>query len=333
MLIATIDGGTTNTRTRIWKDNLIISEAEVAVGVRNTAIDGNNHKLIEAVHNTLYEAAAGSDSNVENIELVLAAGMLTSNVGIREIPHISAPAGMAELASSMVSCIIPEITDRPIWFVPGIKNIADKDNTENNITNMDIMRGEESEAAGLLEYFTPVGSSVLVLPGSHNKYISLDDKQNVLGCMTTMAGEVLHSLTFDTILADSVDRAFARSFDEKAFLRGVDYGKRLGIGHAAFMARILRLFHHDTAEQVRNYLLGLMLIDDWQSLQESEFFHNMRKAVFIVTGNPIMQKAYECLLHSKGVEVKLVSEEMQRGLSGFGAISLAKRRGLLTDRR
>ena len=73
MLIATIDGGTTNTRTRIWKDNLIISEAEVAVGVRNTAIDGNNHKLIEAVHNTLYEAAAGSAGAVPPSQLGQAA--------------------------------------------------------------------------------------------------------------------------------------------------------------------------------------------------------------------------------------------------------------------
>ncbi|WP_242847414.1 hypothetical protein [Dorea sp. D27] len=39
----TIDGGTTNTRCILWDDRrLRVDEARREIGVRNTAIDGNN---------------------------------------------------------------------------------------------------------------------------------------------------------------------------------------------------------------------------------------------------------------------------------------------------
>ena len=50
----TIDGGTTNTRCILWDDRrLRIDEAKREVGVRNTAIDGSNQKLKQAVKECL----------------------------------------------------------------------------------------------------------------------------------------------------------------------------------------------------------------------------------------------------------------------------------------
>lgn len=46
----TIDGGTTNTRCILWNSSRQrIDEQKREVGVRNTAIDGNNSKLKNAV--------------------------------------------------------------------------------------------------------------------------------------------------------------------------------------------------------------------------------------------------------------------------------------------
>ena len=51
--IITIDGGTTNTRCILWgSGQRRIDEERRAVGVRNTSIDGNNHKLKQAVRNS-----------------------------------------------------------------------------------------------------------------------------------------------------------------------------------------------------------------------------------------------------------------------------------------
>lgn len=43
--VITIDGGTTNTRCILWDNtNKKMAEERRGVGVRNTAIDGNNQK-------------------------------------------------------------------------------------------------------------------------------------------------------------------------------------------------------------------------------------------------------------------------------------------------
>lgn len=333
MYIATIDGGTTNTRTLIWENDKLIGEAGVNVGVRNTAIDGNNDKLIAAVHDTLAESVKKAQIREDEISLILAAGMLTSNVGIVEIPHISAPVTLENLAQSMVSINIPKISSIPIWFIPGIKNISDQNICEKNITSMDIMRGEEAEAAGLIDLFSAKGNLVLILPGSHNKYIALNNRNTlweILGCMTTLTGELLNSLTFDTILADSTGREFASEFDEEAFLRGVTYRKDSGFGHAAFMARILNLFNNYTFNQVQNYLLGILLEDDLQALKKNPLFTALLDdPTFIITGKTIMQQAYRCLLKKEGWDNVIVSGDKNHALSGVGVISLAKKRGLI----
>ncbi len=329
MFIATIDGGTSNTRSYIWKDGQIAGEARAAVGVRNTAIDGNKTRLLGAVRQTLNEAAQQAGISLADVSLVLAAGMLTSNVGLCEIEHVTAPVTLDELAQAMVCQTIADVCPQAIWFVPGLRNLDPDACTAATIAHMDIMRGEETEAAGLLAYAAPQGPAVLVLPGSHNKYIMLDGQERLLGCLTTLGGEVLHSLTYDTILADTLQRSYAASFDEAAFLRGLADHEQLGLLHGAFMTRILGMFDQGTTLELQNYLQGLLLADDLYSLKRSSLFAGLDDAVFVVAGRPVLQAAYACMFAKQGWRTVLVTAEQQRGLSGYGAIMLAKRRGLI----
>ena len=329
MYIATIDSGTTNTRTRIWLKGAVVGEACAEIGVRNTAIDGNNSKLTMAIANTLQKAIVCAGIMEKDLRLVLATGMLTSNVGLWEIPHIVAPTGINKLAAAMVSRKIPEICSQEIWFVPGVKNFANEDLIDENINLMDIMRGEEVEVYGAFERVHIQGPAVLVLPGSHNKYIAVDENNCIVGCMTTVAGELIHSLTFDTIIADAVQRSFAKNFCEEAFLKGVDCYHELGLGRAVFMARILNQFQNYQAEAVQNYLLGLILSDDIRALENNPLFKKYESAPVIVAGKPVIQAAYQALLTRMGRNIILLNHDEQSGLSGIGAIAVAKVRGLI----
>ena len=107
MKIATIDGGTTNTRVYLWKDDRIIGEAKRPVGVRNTAMDGSNTALLQAIRDALLEAAESADVSLQDLDGVVAAGMLTSNLRIAEIPHIAAPVKLDALAKEPRKPYIP----------------------------------------------------------------------------------------------------------------------------------------------------------------------------------------------------------------------------------
>ncbi len=93
MHILTIDTGTTNTRVTVWRDQQALCQAARQVGVRDTAISGSPVALQNGVRQTI--AAALDDARLEmaQIDLVLGSGMITSNVGLHEVPHVLAPAG------------------------------------------------------------------------------------------------------------------------------------------------------------------------------------------------------------------------------------------------
>lgn len=47
---------------------------------------------------------------------------------------------------------------------------------------------------------------LFILPGSHNKFVSVDREGKITGCLTSISGELLASITNDTIIAKSVNR-------------------------------------------------------------------------------------------------------------------------------
>lgn len=329
MYVATIDGGTTNTRVCIWRGQCILGEASEAVGVRDAVIDGTKSGLVRAVRQALCTAAFRAGIPVSEISLILVAGMLTSSSGLKEISHAAAPIGLDELANAMVCASIPEVASQPIWFVPGVKNMEDNEVTVENAAMMDMMRGEEAETVGLVSYVNPRGRAIFVLPGSHHKYVLVDERRRIQKCITTLAGETLRALTFDTILADTVRCSFAAEFDEEAFFQGVEDGMEHGFLHAAFMTRIRGMFCRYTPLQAQNYLLGVVLADDMQSLVSAGDWPTWQDALFVVTGKPVMKTAYVRLLKRRGHAVVATTDTQQRGLSGYGAMELARRRGLL----
>ncbi|MCD7908186.1 MAG: 2-dehydro-3-deoxygalactonokinase, partial [Clostridium sp.] len=137
--IITVDGGTTNTRCILWDENRKrVAEEKRPVGVRNTAIDGNNRKLKQAVKECLDALVEKNGLSYGHIRRIIASGMITSDVGIVVVPHLTAPAGLAELAAATVPIELPEICPIPIYFIPGIKN-ADGPFSFDNIEAMDIM--------------------------------------------------------------------------------------------------------------------------------------------------------------------------------------------------
>ena len=332
MVIVTMDGGTTNTRVLFWKDGRLLGKAAAPVWVRVTAMEGSDRRLKETIRRLLDEGADATGVSGKEIGLIIASGMLTSNLGLMEIPHETAPLRPEELASRMVERRLPELAgDTPFWFVPGVKNMADQDLREENCLSMDMMRGEETEAAALLAHYRPQGATVLVLPGSHNKYIAVTEDGRIAGCLTSLTGELLQNLTENSILAGSVARGFAERFLPEPFLRGVRWGAATGLGHGAFLCRIHEQFFHDKPLEAQNYLLGLLLGDDWKTLVNHPLFGNLDQATFLVAGRPVMQQAYQCLFAQQHWHTELVREELQQTLAGRGALELAFLRGLIQE--
>src|SRR5262249_35219684 len=137
-----LDGGTTNTRARLMKGGRVLATARRAVGVRDTVLGdpqasppaevvaaagpappGRVGQAVRAVVEEVGRdlgAGTGPVAAAGRVEFLIAAGMLSAEVGLLAVPHVLAPAGLDDLSRAVVAVTIPEIADLPIYVVPGI---------------------------------------------------------------------------------------------------------------------------------------------------------------------------------------------------------------------
>ena len=331
--IITIDAGTTNTRAVLFdRDRKIRGVQKREVGVRNTAIDGNNEKLKSAVKDCLTELLSGEGIGYDDVRMILASGMITSNVGLVEIPHLVAPAGIADFAAGVKPVLLPDVCPLPIHFIPGVKNLG-CEITRENYERMDIMRGEEVESIAMVDALPKGKPIMLVLPGSHTKFVALDDQGRITGCLTSITGELLSVITNNTIIADAVGHQYAteETYDRELLITGYENAKKTGLGRACFSCRILNQFAVPEKEKLASYILGAVLESDIEALKHSDAVRATGETMMIVAGkNPLRQAICDLLSYDGSFgEVINYEPESDMPLSSLGAFLVAEKGGLL----
>jgi 2-dehydro-3-deoxygalactonokinase len=197
-------------------------------------------------------AAAGDWLQADAGLPVVAAGMVGSRQGWREVPYVPCPAGLAELAGALATVAGPD--GRTVWLVPGLVQAA--------AGFPDVMRGEETQILGALPTTRDDAPRCFVLPGTHSKWAWCAHGR-VERFATYMTGEVYDVLTRHSILGrlmpgdDGDDaQAFARGLAQARASAEAPPGRLL---HDLFSARTLGLMAEIPAGGLRSYLSGLLI--------------------------------------------------------------------------
>ena len=255
----TIDGGTTTTRISLVCDKQIKQTVKLSVGARKSMDGGADYKgeIKSAIEKVL------SDNNIKNedIKRILASGMITSEFGLCNLPHISVPAGIQELHENMHETVISEISDIPFVFIRGVKSVSD------NLSETDMMRGEETELCGLMTEGD--GECMYILPGSHSKLIFTDKKGRISKFSTMLTGEMIFALSQSTILKDAVDLSISETDDEYLFM-GDSYCRTHGINEALFKVRILKNLFGASPVQCYSFFLGVVLSQELDAVRKCD---------------------------------------------------------------
>lgn len=242
-----IDGGTTNTRVALMSGREICALRKLSVGAG--AQDKEKYRtLISEAINELSE---------DGVECIIAAGMITSELGLYNLPHIEVPVGINELSSNMKCVSLPKIFSLPFYFVPGVKTVG-------TLESSDMMRGEECEVFGLHNSF---GDALYVLPGSHSKLIKVEDGK-IKEFSTALTGEMIAALSGGTILRDAVDLTVG--YDREFLLKGYRYATEKGINEALFKVRILKNLFTETKERIYSFFLGAVLAGEVDTILRTD---------------------------------------------------------------
>ena len=333
MNIITIDAGTTNTRTLLWQNGRVTAQAAQEIGVRNTAIDGHNGALKQALRDSIAAVLAQASLTQNDLKLVVASGMITSPMGVQEVPHLPAPAGLAQLAKGMQSVSLPDVLDLPLWLIPGVRNQHGAIGLH-NVEAMDMMRGEETEVVALLDRLQLQGAATLIMPGSHTKLVSVDEQRRILGCATTIAGELLQAISQHTLIRQSVDGEFAESLVPKMLLAGAAAAQKTGLARACFSVRTLGQFGAVERNERANFLMGAVLSGDLLALRNSSAVQMRPDTTLVITGKAMLRQALALLIEEHGFfygKRIVVDDGQQANMAGHGALLIAAARGLISQ--
>ena len=326
--IIAIDGGTTNTRASLWEDpGVCLDIVKSEIGVRITGIEGSNASLKAAVKGLLEQLLKNNALTYDQVEGIYACGMITSKEGLAELPHLIAPAGRQEFVAGLARVEIPDVCPLPIHFVRGLKNRDGAGLTLEELEKMDVMRGEETETLALLDLFGNENGTLFALPGSHTKFVSVDADGKMIGCLSSLAGELLSAVTLNTILAGAVNKSFAdANYNREMLLAGYRTARETSLARAAFSTRMLQMFIPSNEQDRASFLLGAVLESDVAAVKNSKALSVTRDMKMVIAGKEPLASALKLLFEEDGYfeKVEIYYPTAEKPMSGYGLYQVAK---------
>jgi len=303
-----VDMGTTNTRVWLMRGDEVLARACKPVGVRDSVHDGSPAR-IRGVLKELISTVQGQTNDVSNSNLpfcVAAAGMISSSLGLADLPHLPTPAGPRELSVATRRFEFPDICPLPFLLVPGVR--SGPANTDfQSLGKVDVMRGEETLCAGLHASGLVAVPGVVLTLGSHWKAIQLDAEGRIDSSITSLSGELIHAVQTKTILASSVGRDWPARPALDWMDAGMQEQRRSGLSRTLFCVRLMELGDEGTAKERFSYLLGAFIASDLDALVERGVLAGDTQVA--VSGHEVIAEAWACALARMSISATVLTEE------------------------
>jgi 2-dehydro-3-deoxygalactonokinase len=306
--IVCVDMGTTNTRVWLVSGNEVIAAAQAQIGVRDTARGLSQPQLRSALKDLISRV---NQPGVK-VSYVAAAGMITSSLGLVEVPHVEAPAGLQDLTRAVERHDFADVSDLPFFLVPGVRTGPLRSDL-NAIGATDIMRGEETLCMGLIEMGLLKGPGTLLNLGSHWKAIKIDERHRLASSVTSLAGELIHAAQTQTILASAVPHERLSATDKAWVEAGMEEQRRSGLGRALFCVRLLEQKGLGASDQRLSFLAGAFVAADLDAMVARGVLGDASPV--IITGGGALGEVWQHGFSQASIDCLVLPEgNAQRGL-------------------
>ncbi|KEO51658.1 2-dehydro-3-deoxygalactonokinase [Thioclava indica] len=266
------DWGTTHLRLWVMHGDKVLSKRSCDQGMG---------RLEPAQFGPVLEAEiAQFDTDLSGLP-VIACGMVGSRQGWAEAPYRATP---TDPRAQLI--LVPDHAARPVYIACGLRQDDPPD----------VMRGEETQIAGLLAQ-SPDFDGVVCLPGTHTKWVRLRAGriERFQSCMTGELFELLsqHSVLRHTLDADgsdlsAFDAACAEALADPASAYGGLFALRAG-------ALLNNLDPVSAAARLSGLLIG------WELAATRELWSGQSAALI---GNPKLAALYARALGVNGVKTQ-----------------------------
>jgi len=240
----------------------------------------------------------------------IACGMVGSAHGWREAPYLDCPRALDALHEGLVR--VATSRGNTVHLVPGLMQRGPAP---------DVMRGEETQLAGLLQAAPELAAHArVVMPGTHSKWVDLVDGR-VQRFATRMTGELFALLRDHSVLARLM--APGAATDDAAFDHGVataQAGEGADLARWLFGVRARGLFGELAPEASAEFLSGLLIGAEIASALRED-----AGAPLALVGEPALTQRYARALHAFGRAARSFPQPLAAG----GLWQVARAAGLL----
>lgn len=189
-----------------------------------------------------------------NDSCVLMCGMIGARGGWREVPYVECPGDANALAAGAVTLCMDDgiagLEGRELRIVPGMIDRASP-------AMADVMRGEETQIAGLLATLAD-GDHTVCLPGTHSKWVCVRGGA-IHSIHTAMTGESYALFRHHSVLGRLMP-SDEPEFDAPAFDQGLRRSEDPdGLLHQLFGIRTGGLLGSISANAAPSFLSGLLI--------------------------------------------------------------------------
>lgn len=340
MTVAVIDCGTTNSRVYITDEAAtVLGKASRQIGVRDAAIQGTRDALRLGLRETFDEALRNASIREVDLRCILSSGMITSEIGLIEIPHLWAPCGIDELAHSMLrvqdAAVFPAAV--PLYFVRGIKNAFDPDTAGiSDAWTLDFMRGEEVQLVGLLSTGRVQPPATVVILSSHTKYVPIDESARIVGSVTTLSGQLYAAIVKETSIGKSIRPDDGGGEEDYFDPQVVDVASgdlaRVGLLRCLLFPRFLDTLLKTKWYERRLFTESLIAAEDMRPLAQVAQMSPRSLARFVLVGSSRRCRIYDHLIKRRlGATVSIATVSRDAEIDQLcirGILHLAKRAGI-----
>ncbi len=281
-----VDWGTSNLRAWAMRGDAAVAEATSDKGMGSLDKSDFESALIALIDPWLGTAKTP----------VFACGMVGARQGWVEAPYSAVPC--KPLARQFAK---PETTDPRIdvHVIPGLKQ------TE----NPDVMRGEETQIAGLLAAM-PTFDGVLCLPGTHTKWVHISAGE-VISFRTFMTGELFGLIAKTSVLRHSI----GDGWDDETFTKAVTdtLSRPEAVAANLFALRADQLLNATDPGHAKARLSGLLIGAELAAAKPYWLGQNI-----ILIGDPNLSALYATALQTQGAPSH-IANATQTTLAGLNA--------------
>lgn len=310
-MYAVVDTGTTNTRIYIIDHNQnIAGRAYKKDGVRDIAVKGTKRELKDAIMSCFKTALENANASVDDIQFFVLLGMITSEIGLIELKHLTAPVGIDELTENLEIFCDAEVlpVNVPCVFIRGVKNNTGPINHYSMIRYADFMRGEETQVMGVLEKLSPNLPCNVIFFTSHTKIVHVDAQGRIAGCITTLSGQIYDAVINSTFIGKSVDGAddveYERFYSEEILKAAKECIDHVGFLRTLMMPRYMDVLLGNSVLQRKFFLEAAIACDDIKILNALDEYR-YSKGEFVFVGHKKRCEIYQNLFRLTGIKEKI----------------------------